>query len=255
MAYFCTHCGHPIPGLNQHCTQCGAYLADPLAAVSAVSRAVPAAQPRGPQDDILPFPESGGATHKRGLPWYLAAGVGVFILGAVLFFTIRSARPAGEPRPSALSSLAATATELARGRTVDNAEPARLSSEEAADQLTTPAKVSAATPEPNPTATQRPTPTAAEASACPGAPKQRLAVGENARVCTRRDNVFIRSGPAKSYAILERVAPGTLVEVTGGPECADDWSFWEIELTTGVSGWMSEGGDDVDAYFLCPVEP
>jgi len=87
---------------------------------------------------------------------------------------------------------------------------------------------------------------------CPGAPPQRLEVGEDAVICTRSDNVFLRTGAGKRFSIIRAVSTGTVLKVTGGPRCSDNWSFWAVELPDGTSGWMSEGGDEIDPYFLCP---
>ena len=89
-------------------------------------------------------------------------------------------------------------------------------------------------------------------SSCPGAPKQRLETNEDAEVCTKKDNVFLRSGPGKSYSILTKVGPGTVVWVSDGPKCSDNWSWWKVELSNHTVGWMAEGGDNIDSYYLCP---
>jgi len=108
------------------------------------------------------------------------------------------------------------------------------------------------TPSPLPP-TELPQPTnTKKITTCPGAPKQRLEPSEDAKVCTKTDFVYLRSGPAKSYGVLKKVYPGALVTVVGGPRCADQWTWWKIELGDGTTGWMAEGGDRVDPYFLCP---
>lgn len=89
-------------------------------------------------------------------------------------------------------------------------------------------------------------------NSCPGAPAQRLQVGDNAYVCTSVDTVALREGPGKSYAIKKRLVPGADLKVIGGPSCANNWSFWEVRTDSGYTGWMSEGGDSADPYFLCP---
>ncbi|MCW5874906.1 MAG: SH3 domain-containing protein [Anaerolineales bacterium] len=94
--------------------------------------------------------------------------------------------------------------------------------------------------------------TSSSISSCPGAPPQRLEINHNALVCTRSDSVYLREGPARNYAVVRRAPPGTVVSVFGGPVCADSWSWWEVELPSGYTGWMAEGGDSTDPYFLCP---
>lgn len=89
-------------------------------------------------------------------------------------------------------------------------------------------------------------------NSCPGAPDQRLQVGDNAYICTSVDTVALREGPGKNYAIIKRLVPGADLKVIGGPSCANNWSFWEVRTDSGYTGWMSEGGDSKDKYFLCP---
>lgn len=90
-------------------------------------------------------------------------------------------------------------------------------------------------------------------NSCPGAPPQRLIVNEMAYVCTTNDSVKLREGPGKNYPILKSLVPGSDIKIIGGPLCGDNWSWWEVETESGYTGWMTEGGDNVDKYFLCPA--
>lgn len=94
--------------------------------------------------------------------------------------------------------------------------------------------------------------TLAAAKSCRGAPQQRLIVGEQAQVCTLRDSVFMRNSPSRSGDRIGSYAPGSTLDVLSGPVCANSWSWWEVQDQSGKIGWMSEGGDSVDPYFLCP---
>lgn len=94
--------------------------------------------------------------------------------------------------------------------------------------------------------------TLAAQKSCTGAPQQRLIVGEQAQVCTLRDSVFMRNNPSRSGGRIGSYAPGSTLEVLSGPVCANSWSWWEVRDENGKIGWMSEGGDNVDPYFLCP---
>ena len=87
---------------------------------------------------------------------------------------------------------------------------------------------------------------------CPGAPPQRLKVNNMAYVCTSADSVKLREGPGRSYATLKSLVPGADVKIISGPSCADNWSWWKVKTESGFIGWMSEGGDSTDTYFLCP---
>jgi len=89
---------------------------------------------------------------------------------------------------------------------------------------------------------------------CQGAPPQRLKVNEMAYVCTASDTVKLREGPDKDYPILKSLVPGADLKIIGGPKCSDNWSWWQVETESGFHGWMSEGGDSTDKYFLCPKQ-
>ena len=87
---------------------------------------------------------------------------------------------------------------------------------------------------------------------CPNAPTQRLTVGKSANVCTRTDAVKLRKSPDRSATVIERIVTGTEVKVIGGPKCANNWSWWQVQLEDATTGWLAEGGDETDPYFLCP---
>ena len=93
-------------------------------------------------------------------------------------------------------------------------------------------------------------------NACANSPK-RLNVGREAEVCTynSREPVRIRNGPGIWYSYEHELRTGAVVDVIGGPVCDEDsgWWYWKIETQTRhYRGWMAEGGDEKDLYFLCP---
>lgn len=90
---------------------------------------------------------------------------------------------------------------------------------------------------------------------CPGAPPQRLIVGQRGKVCTSSDSVRLREAPGKEERYISSIKKGTEFNVIDGPVCAGDgWSWWQVKTDDGQVGWMAEGGDDKDPYFLCPIE-
>lgn len=91
-------------------------------------------------------------------------------------------------------------------------------------------------------------------SSCPGAPLQRLTVGNRAKVCSSVNSVKIRSTPGMSGSRITSLPSNSEIDVIGGPVCAgNNWSWWEVRTDGGQVGWMAEGGDEVDPYFLCPI--
>jgi hypothetical protein len=91
------------------------------------------------------------------------------------------------------------------------------------------------------------------ASSCPGVPPQRMTVNQRGYVCTKSDPVRLRVSPARSANTLVQIEPGTQFTVIGGPSCSDNWSWWNVQLNNGTTGWVSEGGDEIDPYFICPL--
>ena len=89
---------------------------------------------------------------------------------------------------------------------------------------------------------------------CSGAPPKRLSVGEGATVCTKNDSVNLRTGPNNASSSTHKLVPGAELQVIGGPVCDKQSSFWywEVRTESGFKGWMAEGGDSIDPYFLCP---
>ena len=102
--------------------------------------------------------------------------------------------------------------------------------------------------------TDTPIPTRSRPSSCPGAPPQRVQVGERARVCTAYEQLIVRAQPRRSSAELGRLQPGKYVTIIDGPICADVYSWWKVRTDSGIVGWVAEGGDEIDPYFLCPAK-
>jgi hypothetical protein len=91
---------------------------------------------------------------------------------------------------------------------------------------------------------------------CPGAPQQHVKIGDRATVCTKNDGVYLRESHNKNGKIIDLIAPGTNMKIIGGPYCTDNWSWWYVETISDKeeAGWVSEGGDNIDPYFICPIK-
>jgi hypothetical protein len=96
--------------------------------------------------------------------------------------------------------------------------------------------------------------TLAKISTCPGAKPQRVKVGGKAVVCTKSDRIMIRATPEPSAALVRRLETGTSLSIVDGPECNDKSSWWKIETDDKISGWVREGSDEIDPYYICPTE-
>ena len=110
--------------------------------------------------------------------------------------------------------------------------------------------------------------TPAEAQACPEAEPQRVKVGTTIRVCTQSDRVVVRDVPQIEGMINFRIYKGTEALIVDGPVCANNSSWWKVKVSVGTKvyktsdivlsqdeeGWVREGSDEVDRYFICPVD-
>ncbi len=131
--------------------------------------------------------------------------------------------------------------------------------------------IATTTRKPSPTQTTQPTPL----SKCPGAdwlPQASIAIGDNVRVCTKKDRLIVRKKPKQSANEIIAIYPGSIVEIKQGPYCADTSWWWKVTvpvntkyanssyasyssfhyLSQSVTGYVREGTDSIDKYFICP---
>jgi hypothetical protein len=120
-------------------------------------------------------------------------------------------------------------------------------------------------PTKTPTPTKKPTQTPT-ASSCAGAKPQRVKVGDKAKVCTRSDRLILRSDPSSSGREIFRMYTGTKLKIIGGPRCGTNFTWWEVRVENNSlislndenfysneeEGWVREGSDSVDPYYICP---
>ena len=63
--------------------------------------------------------------------------------------------------------------------------------------------------------------------------------------------IRLRSGAGLSVTQLALIIPGTVIDVIGGPICADQYVWWQVSAS-GQGGWVAEGALP-DVYFIAPV--
>lgn len=85
---------------------------------------------------------------------------------------------------------------------------------------------------------------------CPGAPPVRLRVGMTARVTPGLPNK-VRSQPAAGAAEVGSIPGEGIFSVTGGPTCADGYTWWQVNYQ-GLVGWTASG--TAQEYWLEPWE-
>lgn len=66
-----------------------------------------------------------------------------------------------------------------------------------------------------------------------------IAVGSLVRVVdTEGAGLRMRDGPGLGYYAVETLEEGTILSVTGGPQTADDFTWWQVQ-TDGATGWCA----------------
>jgi hypothetical protein len=93
------------------------------------------------------------------------------------------------------------------------------------------------------------------ASYCSSAPQKRLKVGDRAVVCTKSDPVYLRDDPFHTAGYSHKLVSGADLVIVGEAVCDESvsWWYWKVRTESGFEGWIAEGGDSTDAYFLCPA--
>lgn len=85
------------------------------------------------------------------------------------------------------------------------------------------------------------------AVSCPGAPPTRLKVGDSAIVISDPDPVRARATPPDGE-VITRLYKDYVLPIIGGPVCANEILWWEVQLREGQTAWVAEGvGDE---YFI-----
>ena len=86
---------------------------------------------------------------------------------------------------------------------------------------------------------------------CPDAPLPRLAVGMRAEVAPAIDRLRLRFLPAVGTGEVGLLYSNNQFEVLDGPSCNGGYSWWRVELDSGVRGWLAEG--NWQTYFVRPL--
>ena len=251
---------------------------NPLELLNALGRAIGNVPPESfkakkqPVQRFASYPRV-QTTSGNGTGIYLKISGAILIAIALLFFLFReSSTPTGRVYPSPSNSPSSpyipptnTAT-LIRIQATDTLYPTQ---EIQATYTPYPTQ----TPYMEPTETPKPIPTVLEK--CSGAdwmPQPKIIAGINVEVCTKSDRLLLRERPEQSAGVKIALYPGGVLQVIDGPYCADGSWWWKIiapintkyannghagmsnfsYLNENVTGYVREGTDATDKYFICP---
>lgn len=104
---------------------------------------------------------------------------------------------------------------------------------------------------PVPSATPRSSNTPPKFS-CLGAPHPaRFDIGDKIYVCTKKDSLIVRQDAGRKKTELFRLIPGADLIVINGPRCENNIVWWQVETESGRIGWVMDGSDDRDKFWIC----
>lgn|GEM_PF-1042036 len=92
---------------------------------------------------------------------------------------------------------------------------------------------------------------------CPNAPATHLAVGMTAQVTPPRSgqsgssSVRVRAQPGTAGSVTTTLQSGVTFTIVAGPQCVNNYLWWQIDVPGALSGWVAEG--DASGYFIQPV--
>lgn len=196
---------------------------------------------------------------------FVFVGGAVVVVVLLVFFLVSGVNPPGSPSTSPTAKISGSLPANPTAVLVqhfDTKEPLPTETSVKKSPTETPVKKS---PTKTPTPTKKPTQTPT-ASSCAGAKPQRVKVGDKAKVCTRSDRLILRSDPSSSGREIFRMYTGTKLKIIGGPRCGTNFIWWEVRVENNSlvslndenfysneeEGWVREGSDSVDPYYICP---
>ncbi|MBZ0317126.1 MAG: hypothetical protein K8L91_11960 [Anaerolineae bacterium] len=90
---------------------------------------------------------------------------------------------------------------------------------------------------------------------CPDAPPPRLGLGTQARVIVTGEGLAgllrVRDNAGVAGGVLVDMKNGDAFSVIDGPTCLDNYLWWQIVTTGGITGWVAEGS--LENYFVEPL--
>lgn len=82
---------------------------------------------------------------------------------------------------------------------------------------------------------------------CPGTPESQVAIGFDA---VSEVSLRVRDTPGGEYQFTLNV--GIPFLIIGGPQCQGGYTWWQVRLNDGNTGWAAEG--DNSLYFMAPTQ-
>lgn len=93
---------------------------------------------------------------------------------------------------------------------------------------------------PPPTPTQEVASGTPEAEATEAPPRVPLTIGDKAVVCcTDGAGLRMRAGAGTGHPLVKTLPEGTVLEVVGGPQEANGYTWWQVRDEVGTSGWVA----------------
>ena len=80
-----------------------------------------------------------------------------------------------------------------------------------------------------------------------------VAIGDTAEVTGIAGGLRVRSGAGLGYAQLRELPAGTRMTVLSGPQCADGYRWWQVQLADGTIGWVADS--DASGWWITIATP
>src|SRR5258708_25895233 len=84
---------------------------------------------------------------------------------------------------------------------------------------------------------------AAQQASCPGTPPTQFVIGQRGTVLPSTQGsavpVRVRQQPNKTGSVLTQLREGETFTISGGPQSADGYLWWQIKTDNGVTGWAA----------------
>lgn len=86
---------------------------------------------------------------------------------------------------------------------------------------------------------------------CPGTPASQVAIGFEARITGDVGGSGLRLRDVPGGEFVRSMSSGTQFLIISGPQCQGSYTWWNVRLADGTTGWAAEA--DQDLYFIEPV--
>jgi len=82
-----------------------------------------------------------------------------------------------------------------------------------------------------------------------------LQIGMQAQVFVMDEGLKLRAGPGTTFAVIETLPSGTIVQVLDGPAQAGGYTWWYVRAPSGNTGWCVGAADNIQTLIPLSAQP